>query len=114
MIARANTLTQGRRLSDSKGKSKDIRTDYDAFFAIYSEEVGKRFCSLVKRNFSKPKYFDDEVLFNLGIKRTIDVFYNKFGWSKFIATQHNVFFELTIEFYTTFKILDANQVIFFL
>ena len=85
MMARTKTPTQGRRLSDGKGKSMDIRTNYDTFFAIYSEEEGKRFCSLVKRNLSKPKYFDDEVLFNLGIKRTIDVFYNKFRPTQFIT-----------------------------
>ena len=66
-MARTKTQTQGRRLSNGKGKSKDIRVDYDTFFVIYSEEEGKRLCSLVKRNFNKPKYFDDEVLFNLGI-----------------------------------------------
>ena len=48
----------------------------------------------------------------MGIKGTIDVFYNKLGWSKFVTAQHEVFFELTIEFYTTFKILDANQGVF--
>ena len=52
------------------------------------------------------------VLFNLGIKGIIDIFYNKLDWSKFAAAQYDVFFELTIEFYTTFKILDANQRIF--
>ena len=107
-MARIKTLTQGRRLSDGKGKSKDIRVDYNAFFAIYSEEEGKRFYSLVKRNFSKPKYFDDEVLFNLGIKGIIYVFCNKLDWSKFTAAQHDVFFEPTIKVYTTFKILYAN------
>ena len=109
MMARTKTPTLRRRLSDGKGKSKDIRVDYNAFIAIYSEEEGKRFYSLVKRNFSKPKYFDDEVLLKLGIKGTIYVFYNKLGWSKLATTQYDVFFELTIEFYTIFKILDANQ-----
>ena len=95
-MARTKIQFQGRRLSDGKGKPKDMSNEYEAFFAIHSEEEGKKFCSLVKRNFSKPKYFDDEVLLNMGIKGTIDVFCNKLGWSKLATAQYEVFFELTI------------------
>ena len=89
-----------------------MRNEYEALFVIHSDEEGKKLCSLVKKNFSKSKYFDDEVLLNMGIKGTIDVFCNKLGWSKLATAQYKIFFELTIEFYTTFKILDANQGVF--
>ena len=48
MMARTKTPTQGRRLSDGKGKSMDIRTNYDTFFAIYYKEEGKKFCLKVR------------------------------------------------------------------
>ena len=73
-MARAKTQSQGKRLRDGKVKSKDIRAEYDAFLSIYYEEKGRRFCSLVKRTFNKPKYFEEEVLLNMGLKGTIDIF----------------------------------------
>ena len=39
-----------------------LKEEYDAFFPIYSDEEGKRFCSLLKRNLSMPKHFDDQLL----------------------------------------------------
>ena len=60
MMARTRTQSQDKKLSDGRTKTRDMKDDYDAFFAIYSEEEGKKFCSLIKRSFSKPKYFDNE------------------------------------------------------
>ena len=39
-------------------------------------------------------------------------FYKKLGWSKLVVAQYDVFYELTIEFYTTLKILDENHGVF--
>ena len=58
------------------------------------------------------KYFEGEVLLNMGLKGTKDIFCNKLVSLNWLSTQHDVFFEITIEFYTTFKILDANQGVF--
>ena len=50
---------KGKMPINSGGKPRDLRDDYDAFFPLYSKDEGKRFCSLVKRKFSMPKYFDE-------------------------------------------------------
>ena len=55
MMARTRTQSQDKKLSDGRTKTRDMRDDYDALFAIYSEEEGKKFCSLIKRSFSKIK-----------------------------------------------------------
>ena len=43
-------------------KPIDLKEEYDACFPIYSDEKGKKFCSLLKRNLSIPKHFDDQLL----------------------------------------------------
>ena len=43
-------------------KPTDVKEEYDAFFPIYSDEECKKFCSLLKRNLSMPKHFDDQLL----------------------------------------------------
>ena len=95
-----------------KGELKDISKDYDAFFPIYSEEEGKRFCSLVKRKFSLPKYFDDEILVGIEMKDFVNTLCERMGWKQLKLVQYEVFFELSIEFYTTLKIVDENLGLF--
>ena len=45
----------------------DLKEEYDAFFPIYSDEEGKRFSSLCKKNICMPKYFDDQLLKDIGM-----------------------------------------------
>ena len=63
-----------KKLNCNNGKLCDIRANYEVFFPIYSEEKGKRLCSLVKRKFSMPKYFEEDVLIDIGLKNTINSF----------------------------------------
>ena len=41
MMARTRTQSQDKKLSDGRTKTRDMRDDYDAFFAIYSEKEVK-------------------------------------------------------------------------
>ena len=44
-----HSQAKGKKPINSKGKQCDIRDEYDAVFPIFSEDEGKRFCSLVKK-----------------------------------------------------------------
>ena len=54
-------------------KPMDIKDKYDAFFPIFSDEEGKRFSSLSKRNICMPKYFDYQLLKNIGMHDFVNV-----------------------------------------
>ena len=64
------SMSNNSQRSNKKGKTPmeirpkpiDLKEEYDAFFPIYSDEEGKKFCSLLKRNLSMPKHFDDQLL----------------------------------------------------
>ena len=107
-----HSQAKGKKPINSRGKQCDIRDDYDAFFPIYSEDEGKRFCSLVKRKFSMPKYFDDRLLDELEMKDFIDNLCARMGWLQLKTIKYEVFFELTVEFYTTLKIVNEKLGIF--
>ena len=90
----------------------DLKEEYDAFFPTFSNEEGKRFSSLSKRNICTPKYFDDQLLKDIGMHDFLNVLYKRLGWFKLKIVKYNMFYELTIEFYTTLKIKDEEQRIF--
>ena len=97
-IKKQHSQAKGKKPINSRGKQCDIRDDYDAFFPIYSEDEGKRFCSLVKRKFSMPKYFDDRLLDELEMKDFIDNLCVRIGWLQLKTIKYEVFFELTDKF----------------
>ena len=45
----------------------DITKEYGAPFSIRSYEEGMKFHSLLKRKFTLPKFFDDDVLYDIGV-----------------------------------------------
>ena len=59
-----------------------------------------------------PKYFDDELLVELEMKEFIDNLCARMGWLQLKSIKYEVFFELTIEFYTTLKIIDEKLGVF--
>ena len=85
-----------------------LKYEYDAFFPIFLDEEGKRFCSLSKRNIYMPKYFDDQILKNIGMHDFVNILYKRLGWFKLKIVQYDVFLELTIEFYITLKIKNEE------
>ena len=93
-------------------KPTDLKEEYDAFFPIYSDEEGKKFCSLLKRNLSMPKHFGDQLLQDIHIFDYVNLLCKRMGWYKLKIVKYDVFHELTIEFYTTLKIKDKEQRIF--
>ena len=64
------SMSSNSRRFDKKGKTPmeikpkpiDLKEKYDPFFPIYSDEEGKKFSSLIKRNLYMPKHFDDQLL----------------------------------------------------
>ena len=50
---------KGKIPMEIRPKPMNLKEEYDVFFPIYSDEEGKRFSSLCKRNICMPKYFDD-------------------------------------------------------
>ena len=93
-------------------KPMDLKEEYDAFFPIYSDEEGKRFSSLCKRNICMPKYFDDQLLKDIGMHDFVNLLCRRLGWFKLKTVKYDVFYELSVEFYTTLKIKDQEQKIF--
>ena len=59
-----------------------------------------------------PKYFDDELLVELGMKEFIDNLCARMRWLQLKSIKYEVFFELSIQFYTTLKIIDEKLRIF--
>ena len=93
-------------------KPIDIKEEYDAFFPIYSDEEGKKFSSLCKRNVCMPKYFDEQLLKDMGVHDFVNLLCKRLGWFKVKIVKYDVFYELMVEFYTTLKIKDDKQGIF--
>ena len=82
------------------------------FFPINLDEEGKRFSSLCKRNICIPKYFDDQLLKDMGMHDFVNLLCKRLGWFKVKIVKYDVFYELIVEFYTTLKIKDEEQRIF--
>ena len=91
-----------------KPKPIDLKEEYDAFFPIYSDEEGKRFSSLSKRNICMPKYFDDQLLKDIGMHDFVNMLCKRLGWFKVKTVQYDIFYELNVEFYTTLKVKDEE------
>ena len=58
---------KGKTPMEIRPKPMDLKEEYDTFFPIYSNEEGKRFSSLCKRNICITKYFDDQLLKDIGM-----------------------------------------------
>ena len=58
------------------------------------------------------KYFDDRLLDELEMKDFINNLCARMGWLQLNTIKYEVFFELTVEFYTTLKIVDEKLGIF--
>ena len=72
----------------------------NAFFPNHSEKEGKKFLSLLKREFRLPKFFDNDVLIDIGLNEDVELLYDQIGWYKFVNLKFKTFYKLTIEFYT--------------
>ena len=103
---------KGNTVIEIRPKPTDLKDECDAFFPIFSDEEGKRFCSLSKRNICIPKYFNDQLLKDIRTHDFVNVLCKKLGWFKLKTVKYDVFLKLTIEFYTTLKIKDEEQRIF--
>ena len=60
-------------------KPINLKEKYDAFFPIYSDEEGKKFCSLLKRNLSMPKHFDDQLLQDIHMFEYVNLLCKRMG-----------------------------------
>ena len=89
-------------------KPMDLKEEYDAFFPIYSDEEGKRFSSLCKRNICMPKYFDDQLLKDIRMHDFVNLLCRRLGWFKLKIVKYDVFYELTVELYTILKVKDEE------
>ena len=90
----------------------ELTKQYDAPFSICSHEEGKKFCSLLKRKFDLPKFFDDDVLCDIGVEEDMILLSDELGWTKFFRMKLDTFYELILEFYTTFKYIDDDTYMF--
>ena len=81
-----------------KPKPIGIKEEYDAFFPIYSDEEGKKFSSLYKRNICMPKYFDDQLMKDIGMHDFMNVLCRSLVWFKVKIVKYDVFYDLTVEF----------------
>ena len=90
----------------------DLMSRIDAFFPIHSEEEGEIFLSFRKHKFKLPKFFDYDVLYDIGLKEDIQLWCDQIGWIKFVTLKYDTFYELIIEFYTTFRLIDKKEQIY--
>ena len=45
----------------------ELTKEYGASLSIRSHQEGKKFRSLLKQKFTLPKFFDDDVLYDIGV-----------------------------------------------
>ena len=62
----------------------ELTKEYDAPFSIRSHEEGKKFHSFLKRKFILPKFFDDDVLCDIGVEEDMILLSDELGWTKFL------------------------------
>ena len=86
--------------------------EYDAPFSIRSHEEGKKFHYLLKWKFILPKFFNDDVLYDIGVEEDMILLSDELGWTKFFRMKLDTFYELILEFYTTFKYIDDGTYMF--
>ena len=81
------SMSSNSRMSNKKGKTQieirpkpiDLKEEYGAFFPIYSDEKGKKFYSLVKRNLCMPKHFDDQLLQDIHMYEYVNLLCKRMG-----------------------------------
>ena len=59
-----------------------------------------------------PKYFDDQLMKDIGMHDFVNMLCRRLGQFKLKTVKYDVFYELTVKFYTTLKIKDQEQKIF--
>ncbi|CAK7327705.1 unnamed protein product [Dovyalis caffra] len=115
--ATKNKTTHQEEANGSLGKGKEVallepRPNLVARFGgpspIYYKEEGKKFQFIHKRNITKPRYFDFELLERLGIKESMVDLSKKVGWENFIACDLGTYKELIWKFYTTLSYDSEN------
>ena len=52
------------------------------------------------------------MLYNVGLDEDVQILCDQMGRMKFVNLKYNTFFELIIEFYTKFKIIDEKEQIY--
>ena len=70
---------KGKTPIEIRPKPMDLKEEYDAFFPICSDEEGKRFSSLSKRNICMPKYFNDQLLKDIGMHDFVNLLCKRLG-----------------------------------
>ena len=111
-------MSQEKHKQTSQGKGKvimkkgnevsDLTKEYGASFSVLSHEKGKKFHSRLKRKFTLPKFFDNDVLYDIGVDKDMVILSDKLGWTKFFKMKHDTLYDLTLEFYITFEILNDD------
>ena len=109
---RSKLLMGGEKNIQISARISELTTKFNIFFPIHSEEDGEIFLSLRKREFRLPKFFDNDVLYDIRLDKDIQLWCDQMGWTKFVTLKYDTFYELTIEFYTTFKIIDKKEQIY--
>ena len=94
-------MLKGKAIMQKDNEVSDLTKEYRAPFTIRSHEEGKKFISLLGRRFSLPKFFDNGVLYDLGVEEDMEILSDQLGWTKFLKMKHDTLYELTLEFYTT-------------
>ena len=105
-------MLKGKAIMQKDNEVSDFNKEYGAPFTIRSHEEGKKFHSLLGRRFSLPQFFDSGVLYDLGVEEDMEILSDQLGWTKFFKMKHDTLYQLTLEFYTTFTILNENPYLF--
>ena len=105
-------MLKGKAIVQKGDEVSDLTKEYRAPFTIRSHEEGKKFHSLRGRRFSLPTFFDNGVLYDLGVEEDMEILSDRLGWTKFFKLKHDTLYELTLEFYTTFTILNEDPYLF--
>ena len=99
---------RANRGQSSKGKEKvthelDISSQFGATFPIFTQEEGKKFLNLSRRQIITPRLFNFDLLAQMGVRESIERMCVTLGWSKLVHSNFITYKELTLEFYTTLQ-----------
>ena len=72
-------MLKGKAILQKNNEVSDFIKEYGAPFIIRSHEEGKKFHSLLGRRFSLPKFFDDGVLYDLGVEEDMEILSDRLG-----------------------------------
>ena len=103
---------EGKKNMQRSTKIGELNIKYNAFFPIHSEEKSKNFIFLLKHEFRLPKFFDNDILIDIRLDEDVELLYDQMGWSKYVNLKFDTFYELIVDFYITFKIIDEKDQIY--